>query len=98
MSSALPSRSDLFAASLEGVGVSALQLLLLAALAKGLAVEDASKPKTGEAVLRFELAGGPPAAFAFANGEEVPEPKEEKGFTKGLDAADVGAGAEPAGE
>lgn len=74
----------------------------LAALANGLADDEDPNPSIGAAVLKFELVEGFVVDFDFdvANGEEVPEPKEEKGLTKGLDVveAEAGAGEEFAGE
>lgn len=72
----------------------------VAVLANGLAEEDPPKPRTGAAVLRLELVLGFDVIFDFAaaNGEDVPEPKEENGFTNDFELVSAGAGDDGAGE
>lgn len=69
-------------------------------MAKGLDDDDPPNPRTGAAVLRLELVLGFEVIFDLdaANGEDVPEPKDENGLTKGFDDVETGAGVEFAGE
>ena len=68
--------------------------------AKGLADDELPNPRSGAAVLKLELVLGFAVIFDLddANGEDVPEPKEENGLTKGFDVVETGAAVEFAGE
>lgn len=63
-------------------------MLALVVLANGLAADTLPKPVKGFAVLRLELVLGIEDCFGLvedANGEEVADPNDENGLTKGLE-------------